>query len=118
MPPSGKRLEDQLQRMVLRWLRLQHPEVLVFHVPNGGLRAKAEACIMKGLGVVAGVPDLVLCFPGGVCRFLELKSERGRLSVSQAGTIERLTAMGFDVAVVRDLDEAVTVVNGWVRADG
>ncbi len=30
------------------------------HIPNGGARSKAEAGILKAMGVKAGMPDLVL----------------------------------------------------------
>ena len=36
---------------------------LLYHVPNGGSRNKAEASKLKRMGVRAGVPDLVLPVP-------------------------------------------------------
>jgi hypothetical protein len=32
----------------------------IFHVPNGGKRTKIEASILNGMGVRAGMPDLLL----------------------------------------------------------
>ena len=39
--------------------------VLIWHVPNGGLRTKAEAARLKWIGVLAGVLDLTLVLAGG-----------------------------------------------------
>ena len=35
-----------------------------FHVPNGGWRSPIEAAILKGMGVRAGVPDLIVIKDG------------------------------------------------------
>jgi hypothetical protein len=60
-PMSGarhrRRQEAAIQRAVFQHLRARAaPGVFAFHVPNGGYRKPVEAAIMKGLGVVAGVP--------------------------------------------------------------
>jgi hypothetical protein len=57
--------EDQIQRAVLEHLRIRGPrDAFVFAVPNGGGRSPIEGAIMKGLGVRAGVPDLVIIHAG------------------------------------------------------
>src|SRR5215471_5481753 len=38
--------------------------VIIIHVANGGYRRPTEAAILKGLGVVAGVPDVILIHRG------------------------------------------------------
>lgn len=47
-----------------------------------------------------GVPDRMVCLPGGRVIFIELKTERGRLTVRQERQIGRLTAMGMDCRVL------------------
>lgn len=47
-----------------------------------------------------GVPDRMICLPGGRVIFIELKTERGRLTVRQERQIERLTALGVDCRVL------------------
>lgn len=43
-----------------------HPELaMLYAVPNGGRRDKAEAAHLKMQGVKAGVPDLCLAVPKG-----------------------------------------------------
>lgn len=48
----------------------------------------------------AGVPDRIVCLPGGSVAFVELKTNVGRLSARQKIQIKRLQAMGFDVRVL------------------
>lgn len=51
----------------------------------------------------AGWPDLVLCRPPRLL-FLELKSEKGRLSEEQRSWLMDLSACGAEVAVIRPGD--------------
>lgn len=102
-----KRPEEAVHRSIsalLQW-RLQPPWIY-FHCPNGGGRSKAEAGILKALGVRAGMPDLCLVGDGRmVC--LEIKSRSGRLSTAQRETIGRLAEAGVPTLIVRSLDEAI-----------
>ncbi|MBC3486703.1 VRR-NUC domain-containing protein [Pseudomonas sp. SWRI50] len=54
--------EGQEQAALMKELQLRYPQAykLIYHVPNGGHRIKAVAAKLKGQGVKAGVPDLVL----------------------------------------------------------
>lgn len=88
------------------------PGVFAFHVPNGGARSKVEAASMKGLGVVSGVPDLVLIRDGAVFG-LELKAPNGRLSPAQVATQEAMRAAGASVAVAAGLDSALAQLESW-----
>lgn len=107
------RPEQELQKSCVIWLEMQRRvgKLTYFHVPNGGKRSKREAWILKGLGVRAGVPDLVIGFPGGRTLYVELKAPTGS-SVSQAQKEfhEELTRMGFVVNIVRTLDQLMNAV--------
>jgi hypothetical protein len=50
--------------------------LFAFHVPNGGWRTRTEGAILKGAGVVAGVPDIILINAGRTYA-LELKADGG-----------------------------------------
>jgi Holliday junction resolvase len=56
----------------------------------------------------AGVPDRLVCLPGGLVVFVELKRPGKRPRPLQAWTIERLRALGFEVRVI-DSPAAVDV---------
>lgn len=106
-----KRPEQILQKNCVIWLEMQRRmgRLTYFHVPNGQHKTKKMAWIMKGQGLRAGVPDLVLGFPGGRTIFVELKTGTVRVSQVQKEFHEELTRMGFEVHVVRSLDELMNV---------
>ena len=105
--------EQQLQKAVLEHLRWRGvPELFAFHVPNGGWRSPVEAAIFRALGVVAGVPDILVIRNGQVFA-LELKTEHGRLTQTQAETQQRMCAAGAKVAVAIGLDAALQQLEQW-----
>lgn len=112
------RPEQAIQRAAVQYLRLMENlgELTFFHVPNGGRRSKVEAGIFKGLGVRAGVPDLVLLFPGGRTAFIELKAEGGRLSTSQRAFRNTVEYLGFPYAECRDLNAVELFVRELIAA--
>lgn len=58
------RPEESLHRACVAYLRAALPKPwIVWHTPNGGGRSKAEAGILKAMGVLAGMPDLLICGP-------------------------------------------------------
>jgi len=58
------RAEEQLHRAAVAYLRAALPKPwIVWHTPNGGGRSKAEAGILKAMGVLAGMPDLFVMGP-------------------------------------------------------
>ena len=111
---SRARPEQQLQRSVLAHLgRRGVPGLWWCHVPNGGYRGAIEAAIFKSLGVIAGVPDLLLIFSGKTYG-LELKAAKGgRLSPAQIRTQEQMRQAGAIVATVTGIDEALQQLESW-----
>jgi hypothetical protein len=90
------RYEDNLQRGIVKYLRIMERQrrlaALWFHVPNGGGRNSIEASIFKGLGVTAGVADLVFLW-GDAARVCE------RLVQAAQGAMALLNHIGADVPV-------------------
>jgi hypothetical protein len=106
--------EARVQAAVVDWVRAVSPRVIVYAIPNGGYRTKAEAARLKWTGTLAGIPDLGLVFPGGQAGFLEVKPpKRGRLSDMQSEMLPRLEALGARCAIVRSIDDARTVFRTW-----
>ena len=58
--PRDRNAEARIQAAIVEWIRLVAPDLIAFHVPNGGFRTKAEAARMKWVGVLAGVPDVIV----------------------------------------------------------
>ena len=118
MAPKRNRPEQATQRAVVEYLRILENlgELTFFHVPNGGRRSKAEASIFKGLGVRAGVPDLVVLFPEGRTAFIEIKSDKGRLSAAQKAFKNTAEVLGFPFAECRGVDEVERFIRGLIAA--
>ena len=105
--------ERLIQRAVFGHLRTRSMTgVFAFHPANGGYRKPVEAAIFNGLGVVAGVPD-VIAFRLSKAYALELKTERGKLSPAQEAALEKLEAAGVICAVAYGLDEALAQLEAW-----
>ena len=66
------------------------------------------------LGVHAGVPDLVLLLPGGLCAFIEIKADKGRLSPAQKAFRNTAEVLGFPFAECRAVDEVERFVRGLI----
>lgn len=107
------RPEQAIQRAVFQHLKLRAaPGVFAFHVPNGGYRRPREAAIMKGLGVVAGVPDVMVIFRGAVYA-LELKAEGGRPTAAQFAAVDNIRNAGGFAAICYGLDRALKCLETW-----
>lgn len=107
------RAEQQIQRAVFEHLALRGaPAMFAFHPANGGWRSHVEAAIFKGIGVRAGVPDII-AIKGGRCFALELKAPGGHLTSVQRDAHAALAAAGATVSVAYGLDDALVQLEGW-----
>lgn len=97
--------EHEIQVSLIAWARKCWPDTPIFAIPNGGQRNAVVAAKLKAEGVLAGIPD-VLVADGKPGLFVELKTQRGRLSDKQHEQIERLKLIGYPVAVAYGLDDA------------
>lgn len=98
--------EIKLQANVVRWAWNNHPQTrkLLFHVPNGGSRNKAEAMQLKSSGVIAGVPDLLFVWAGKLHAF-ECKTLTGTVSPEQKELHALWKSQGIDVHIFRNEEE-------------
>jgi hypothetical protein len=113
-----KHPEDQLQRAVLEHLRLRGPrDAYVFHVANRGARSAIEAAILKGLGVRAGTPDLIIIHQGKTYG-LGLKADGNRPTRIQEEAQAAMRAVGAEVAVAVGLDAALQQLEAWQLVRG
>jgi hypothetical protein len=67
---------------------------------------------MKGLGVVAGVPD-VFAVHNGRCFALELKAEGARATDKQLATIAALREAGAFVGIAEGINRALACLEAW-----
>lgn len=113
--------EGQEQAALMREIEMRHPEVflLMYHVPNGGHRHKAVAAKLKGQGVKAGVPDLVLPMARGgfFGLYIEFKAtvDPAPVSASQHAYIDRLNLQGYLAIVCRGHFDAMEQLRAYLR---
>ena len=90
-----------------------------FHPANGEKRNIVTAKRLKRMGVKPGIADLVFVLPfqgcgsHGVVAFMEIKSEKGRLSPKQKEFRDKCARLGWSYKIVRNLDEAIYVLRQW-----
>jgi hypothetical protein len=107
------RPEDQIQRAVFDHFRARSaPGVFAFHPANGGFRKPIEAKILRGLGVRAGVPDII-AIKDGRCYALEIKAPGAKLSPAQEDALIALREAGAMATHCHGLDQALRVLEGW-----
>lgn len=106
--------EDHIHRSILKYLRTVLPKHwIVYHTPNGGSRnSEIEGASLKGLGVIAGVPDLTILGDGKVF-FMEVKSPSGRVRPAQRKFMSLLEKSGIECAIVRSIDDARACLHAW-----
>ena len=102
--------EERLQRAVVQLLMLAYPTLRWRAIPNGEYRSKRTAGRLKAMGVQPGVADLHITLPGGRSLWIELKSEKGRLSPAQRAFAEAETAIGAEYKICRSIDDVVDVL--------
>ena len=113
-----RHIESQIQRICKKWFDLQYPQFapLLFAVPNGGLRGKLEAAIMKAEGMTAGVADMILLISkkgyGSLC--VEFKTAKGRQSAKQKDWQRRAEMHGNKYVIVRSFDDFVKAITAYL----
>ena len=112
--------EGQEQAALMKELQLRYPQAykLIYHVPNGGYRITAVAAKLKGQGVKAGVPGLVLPMARGgyFGLYIEFKAKPpfdAPVSASQDAFLQLLTNENYLAIVCRGNIDAVEAI----RAD-
>ena len=87
----------------------------LIHIPNGGYRHPKEAIKLKKMGVKAGVSDLFLAYPNPHYHglWIELKSEKGKLSPEQKHWLNLMEEVGYGVAVSYSIEDTFDVLQNY-----
>lgn len=108
-----RKLEEPHQRAFFWWFRTTYRDYkdVCFHVPNGGLRNKAEAMLFKLAGVQAGIPDIFCLVPSDFFHglIIEMKPEKknpSRISNEQKAKIARFNELGYCAMVCYGFEDA------------
>lgn len=111
--------EHNLQGLCVRWFRKEYPHLLIFHVPNGGSRNIIEAKRLKDIGVVAGIPDLII--PIGSCcgsfhsLYVELKVGNNKPTKKQADIHNILASHDNIVQVCSSFEDFKDIIKKYLN---
>nr|DAS18913.1 MAG TPA: Nuclease [Caudoviricetes sp.] len=96
------------------------PELkLLYHIPNGGFRNKAEAAHLKRQGVKAGVPDL--CLPvarkGYNGLYIELKAGKNKATDNQKSWLLQLSQQGYFTCLCYGWQQAAKTLESYLKGE-
>lgn len=106
--------ESELQASCIKWLKLQCPELVCVHVPNGGMMNKAFRMKLGRMGCISGFPDVMIFKATSLPLFVELKVYGGSLSDNQKKVHEKLRGLGYTVDVAWNLEEFIESVSNYI----
>ena len=109
--------ESDLQKGCVRWLALQHPNVLFTAITTENKRSSITGAIHKAMGQKAGVPDLFIAEPRGIYHglFIEFKSKTGRVRKEQQAMLDALTERKYSCHVVRTFEHFMEIVTKYLN---
>lgn len=108
--------ETKIQTDSFVWFNNAYPELrgLLYHVPNGEVRDKITASRLTGLGVVAGIPDIVFHYRAKTW-FFEFKSLKGVVSDNQKAIHSAMREQGFTVFIIRSVAGFVETIEPIIK---
>lgn len=108
-----EKTEDKIQSEIVLYHNNQNLQGLLFAVPNGGFRNKAEAAKMTATGTKAGAPDLVLLLNGKFIG-IEVKTPNGVQSPKQKTFESAIVANGGSYFIVRSLSDFLVLYSRFL----
>jgi len=111
--------ERELHLQVANALRIMLPQAVVwFHVPNGEKRSKGTGALLKGMGVLPGVHDLLFMIPGLPLHSIELKPPGETPSDAQVTFAEHVVRCGGETGVAFSVDDVLRLLGPWLAKAG
>ena len=116
-----KHLESAQQAQVVEWSRWayktgKYPMLNMLHCSLNGVKLSGtQAKIAKGQGMLSGVPDLFLPVPknGFHGLFIEMKSEKGRVTENQHWFLTNADSVGYKTVVCYSAKEAISAIQAY-----
>lgn len=111
--------EHTIQTQCVAWFAHQYPKLrgLLFAIPNGGQRGKAQAGKLRAEGVQRGVADLFLSVPSMWAHglYIEMKNATGRQTADQAAFQKQVESKGYMYRICRTLEEFQLQINSHIE---
>lgn len=98
---------------------LKSKGILFFHCPNGGKRDIREASLLKRMGCLAGIPDIIILdapphTPALKGIAIEMKIKGGKVSSEQKSILAQMQQRGWQTFVAYSSEEAIA----WLMSIG
>lgn len=112
--------EHAEQVAFVKWIRAQHPKLLVFSVPNGahlagnGWQRAVKIKKLKAEGMLPGAPDLIIPAWRIAIEFKRTKRSAG-VSDEQSAVHDALRACGWAVIVAYGFTDAMAQLGQIIR---
>lgn len=108
--------EARIQQECFQWLWNNYPNLrkrlfMVHNTPKNAI----DGARLRGMGMVAGVSDLIFLRDNLPPLCIEMKDDSGRQTPAQIEWQKIATACGCEYVVVRSLDEFQTVLTPYLR---
>jgi hypothetical protein len=112
MPKVGEHL---LQLACVRFFRQYYPDLYcnLWHT-NGTAIDKRNGGVLKGMGVIAGVPDLLFFYKGKL-HGIELKTAKGTQSEGQKEWQKMALMHGGEYHIVRTVEQFVLLIQQTIQ---
>ena len=118
-----KHIESAYQTQVVEWSRwafkanpVRYPHLNMLHCSLNGVKLSGtQARIAKGQGMLSGVPDLFLPVPknGYHGLFIEMKSEKGRVTENQHWFLTNAESLGYKTVICYSANEAISAIQAY-----
>jgi hypothetical protein len=112
--PMRNRAEAQLSAALRQYLEAAKPRCVWCAIPNASRRNIIVGTNLKRQGMVAGAADWVFTWESGA-GWIELKTDKGRVSLNQLGFQEWCKRIGVRYEVARSLEDCINVLKSWER---
>lgn len=112
---ENRRIEHNIQKGFMDFVRKKYPQHFCFKIPNEGKRSFALAAYMKAEGLTAGIPD-IFCAVGRIYNglFMEFKAPGCKPTLTQLEAAFRLKNANYRVETVSSIDQAMQVFEDYL----
>lgn len=105
--------EESLKTEILGWIEEHRPDLMFVHIPNGAIRTHKERRRMLEQGMIPGMPDLLVIDAAGRHGYMEVKTDRGAISMAQWDIHTELLNRQVPWALVHSLEEVESALADW-----
>lgn len=105
------------QKQLIQWTRQYPWGQFLYHIPNETTGGQGWIVRNRQMGCKKGVPDL--CLPIPMCGYhglyIEMKTEKGKLSLEQKRWLQMLNEAGYYAVECRGWEEARKVLERYTN---